>query len=162
MTNDMEMIAARLEELAATNEGRITPAMVVEDARKDDSPLHDKFNWNIEEAAMSHWLSTARAIIRSVRVIVRTSKSIVRAPFYVRDPDAARNEQGYVALTSVRGHEDQAREVLVTQFSRAAAALRRAHEVAAVLELTDEVEGLLAGIVGLQSRLQQLPPEARQ
>ena len=163
MTEEMEVIASHLEALAAANGGRLTAEIVVQDAQQEDSPLHGKFDWNVEQAAMKHWLSTARAIIRSVRVVVHRNKMILRAPFYVRDPEANSDEQGYVALTSVRSHEEQARIVLVSEFSRAASALRRAHEIAAVLDLTEEVESLLNGISGLQQRVaEQAPPEARQ
>ncbi len=146
----------RLAELQDAS-GRLTPESVVNEARSPDSPLHDLFNWDVEKAAHSHWLDRAREIIRSVHVVINTQRTIVKAPYYVRDPDSEHKEQGYITISAVRGEPDLARQVLVAEFSRAADILRRAHEVARALELEDQVETLLNGVVELRAQVLDAP-----
>jgi hypothetical protein len=161
MTDHTEIVKAHLANLAEAHGGKLTPEIVVDDARNEDSPLHDLFDWNAERAAMQYWLDRARQIIRSVRVVFRNERTIVRAPFYVRDPTVPNDEQGYISLAEVRGKDDVARDVLLDEFNRAAAALRRAREVAAALDMTAEIDHLMSDIVGLRERVMQAP-ETRQ
>lgn len=150
---EQEVIRDHLSAIAQRNGGRLTPDMVVADARDEDSPLHSLFEWDTEKAAEAYWLDQARQIIRSVNVMIRTETTVVRAPYFVRDPDAGSDEQGYVTVTSVRTDADRAREVLVQEFSRVASMLQRAQQVAKALEMEGEVEPLVRGVIGLRDRL---------
>lgn len=40
----------------ADRHGRLTPEIVVSDARKKDSPLNGYFEWDIKKAAQRDWL----------------------------------------------------------------------------------------------------------
>jgi len=148
----------RLTDLQDVN-GRITPEAVVTDARDPKSPLHELFNWDVQKAAEGFWLDRARSIIRSVEVVIKTHRTVVRTPYYVRDPEAERREQGYVAITTVRNEPELARGVLIAEFSRAADILRRAHEVARALELEEEVDKLLSGVVELRNQVMEAPTQ---
>lgn len=44
----------------------LTPKMVVDDARKSDSPLHGEFEWDKNKAAEKYWIAQARSLISSV------------------------------------------------------------------------------------------------
>lgn len=136
-----EAIRDRLAEICKANGGVLTPEAVVEDAKSKASPLHGQFTWNTKEAAYQHWLDQARSLIRTVRVVV--TEEWIRAPAYVRDPNAEHNAQGYVETLSLRSDADAARAVVVAEFARAAAAMRRAREVAKVLDLEREVDELI-------------------
>lgn len=50
----MDEIARRLLEME--NDGRLTPAEVLEEARNPESPLHDQFTWDDTEAAEKYRL----------------------------------------------------------------------------------------------------------
>jgi hypothetical protein len=133
---------AELQAIAAANGGRLTAEMVVEAARDEASPLHDFFQWDDAAAAAEHRIAQARALIRSVRVVFRTEKVEVRAPYFIRDPEMPPSEQGYVSLPQLRTDEDAARAAIASEFARAAAALQRARSIAVALGLEEEVTEL--------------------
>lgn len=84
-----QVVGERLEEIAAANEGLISPQAVVDDARQKASPLHGAFEWNVRKAAEAHWISRAQQIIRCV----------VRVKDEAHDPeDAPKIIQAYVAV----------------------------------------------------------------
>jgi len=123
--------------------GKLTPDLVVSAARDPESPLHGHFNWDVEAAALEQWREVARGLIRSVRVMFSTETMQISSVAYVRDPGLPANEQGYVRVGDVRRDKDAAHAVLVAEFSRAAAALTRSRELAAVFGLREEVEDLI-------------------
>ena len=51
--------------------GELTPAAVVEAAADPQNPLHGEFDWDDSEAARKYRESQARALINSVRVVVK-------------------------------------------------------------------------------------------
>ena len=59
----------------------ITPELVLEDAKKKNSPLHSCFEWDDTEAANKYRLSQARDLIRSVIVV----KQLDNKEIVVRD-----------------------------------------------------------------------------
>lgn len=144
-----------LQAMADRNGGRLAAESVVDAARDPDNPLHDRFQWDDAEAAHQHRLSQARALIRSVRIEVVTTTHTLVAPAYLRDPEAGPKEQGYVSISSLRSREDAAREAIVTEFRRAASALRRARAVAEGLSMADQVETLLTGVESLVPLVQK-------
>lgn len=154
-----DAIRTRLEQLATANGGRLTPEAVVEDAKRKESPLHAHFTWDIRKAAHAYWLDQARALITSVRVEMRTDTTLVTAVAYVRDPSAAGQEQGYVAVTQLRTDKDLARDALVAEFTRVGDQLRRAREIAAALDVQGDVEDLLSRVVGLRKKVMEPPTQ---
>lgn len=153
MNRDDPAIKQRLQELCDRNGARLTPDAVLADASDPESPLHEHFEWDDSKAAAKHRLDQARSLIRSVKVVVRTTRMTLSAPYYVRDPSAAKGEQGYVAVTKLRTDQDAAREALVEEFSQVAHRLRRARVLAKSLELDGEVNALLEGVVDLRNRV---------
>lgn len=148
-------VKERINQLALANGGRITPNEVVADAKKKDSPLHDYFEWDIKKAAAESWVIRARELIRSVTVIVTTETTVIRAPALLRDPEMHGSDQGYRTIGSIKGDADMARVAVVNEFVRASAALRRAHEVAAALEITSQIEDLIRGIENVKQLVSQ-------
>lgn len=156
-----EEIRLRLAAIEAANGGRLTADDVVRDAKRKDSPLHAFFEWDTKKAAAAYWVQQARDLITSVRINVVTEQTKVSSVFYVRDPRADHQQQGYVSLTTMRSDADLAREAIVAEFSRVADSLRRAREIAAALECQSEVEGLLQSVVGLRQRFIEQPATAQ-
>lgn len=110
MKRDHEAIRAELERLKS--DGVIRPVDVVEAARDEESPLHDWFQWDDDEAAHQYRLLQARNLLR-VYVNVEPSKDSepVRA-FVSLTSDRAREGGGYRALAEVMG-DDAMREQLL-------------------------------------------------
>lgn len=144
-----DKISAYLATLEDDND-RLTPDAVIEDAKNPASPLHPFFEWDLGKAAYRHWQEQARALISSVRIIQRTDKSVVSSVYYVRDPTASNDQQGYVSVKMLRTDEGMAREALVAEFSRVADLLRRARELAVALEMEDDVQELMDSVVRLR------------
>lgn len=137
----LDTVRQALQALADANKGILTPENVVVAARPRDSVLHGHFTWSNATAADAHRLNEARTLIRSVRVDVKIDRVIVEAPYFVRDPSLAPS-QGYRSLGRLQNDEDRAREVVVSEFKRASAALSRAKAIAAVLNMSSEIEVL--------------------
>lgn len=133
------------EHLKALHEqhGTLTPEIVVDDARRKESPLHQLFEWDTKKAAMAHWHDVARQLIRNVRVTVVNEGRTLTAPYFVRDPALPHHQQGYTTVSRLRGASDLARDAVAEECSRAAAAFRRAHEVAAAVGVAADVLALL-------------------
>lgn len=141
---DNERIREELERILAER-GELTPDLVIEEARDPGSPLHDRFEWDDGKAAMEHRRKQARDVIRSVRINYETETHVITSFAYVHDPEAP-SKQGYVSVASLRGSKDLARAAIVAEFGRAAAALKRAYEVAEVLGMRDELDGLVVRV----------------
>ena len=147
-----QAISDRLSELAESNGGRLTPDIVVEDARQKSSPLHNYFEWNTKQAAYHYWRAQARQLIKSVKIEIRTETRKIRVVAYVHDPDCSEKEQGYISIMQLKSETDKARDAIVSEFSRAAAALERAHNIAAVLDMADDVSEVMEQVQYLHHR----------
>jgi hypothetical protein len=138
-----------------TRDGHIEPTAVVEAARDPKSPIHHEFEWDVSAAAQEHWLDTARTLIRFVRLEVTIESERIVAPYYVVDPDRPSRSKRYVALTRAARDREIAERVLLDELDRVAAALKRAHDVAAVLGLTAKLEELLDDVLALKSKAER-------
>lgn len=66
-----KVVGQRLAELAQANDDAITPALVVEDARPDDAPLHRGFEWDDSVAGEKWREDEARRMIRNCYVVMK-------------------------------------------------------------------------------------------
>lgn len=135
--------------------GTLTPELVVEDAKRRDSPLHDLFEWDVEKAATQHWHDVARQLIRNVRVVINNEDRIIKAPYFVRDPSLPSTQQGYTTVDKLRTEPEMARDAVAEECSRAAAAFRRAQEVAAAVGVESDVLELLQDTLALGRRVKE-------
>ncbi len=147
------IVKARLEAIARINGGVLRPFDVVQDARQPDSPLHELFEWDVEEAAQEHWMHTARRIIASVKVNITTETIVLKAPAYVRDPRLHGREQGYLETIKLRTEHEIAKEVLAGEVQNVISALRRARNVAAALDMESEIDRLMEEFLDMRMRL---------
>jgi len=151
---EQKAIHDELASIAKKRRGKLTPDAVVAAAKNKSSVLHNLFEWNTNKAAHAWRLEQARTLIRSVRVNITTSRTKIQTVAYIRDPDAEPDEQGYVSMVTLIGDEERSRAALVEEFSRAAAALRRAKEIAVALSLEDEVEAIAVSVDEMRTRVQ--------
>lgn len=153
-----EEIATALQELQ-DDQGRLTPAIVVEAARNPESPLHSEFIWDDAKAAERQRLDKARALLR-IKVNYSVNHITFRMPQYIRDPEAARGKQGYIATMRLASEEDQAHAALVAEFGRVAAILKRARHIAVGIGLAAEIDALERTVAGLRETLSPEGPAA--
>jgi len=149
------IVKQRLEDIARANGGVLRPFDVVQDARQPDSPLHQLFNWDIEQAAQEHWMNTARKIIATVKVNITTDTIVLRAPAYVRDPRLHGKEQGYLETIKLRTEHEIAKEVLASEVQNVISALRRARNVAAAVDMEFEIDRLMEEFLDMRMRLKE-------
>lgn len=86
---DPTVVVARLEKLRVSNHGRLTPEIVVADARKKRSPIHDAFEWDDTKAAKLYRLERAGYLIRKVVVTIEEApdQEPVRAFVHIEQGD---------------------------------------------------------------------------
>jgi hypothetical protein len=137
--------------------GTLTPDIVVEDAKRPDSPLHDQFDWDVQKAAEEHWREVARQLIRNVRVVITNESRTIRAPYFVRDPECGVREQGYTSVVRVRDDAEIAREVVLAECGRVYAALIRAQSVAAAVGVEQDILQLLQMTLNVRLSLTSEP-----
>lgn len=148
---------AKLEELTRKASGNLTPSAVLAEARKKTSVLHRMFEWNDTKAAEKYRLFQARELIASVQYVYTVNEHKYSAPMYVRDPEAASRQQGYVSLPRLRTDEALAREALADAFATATAYLERAYGIAKALEFEPQEVRAIADRVGaLVTRVSQI------
>jgi hypothetical protein len=145
-------IQDELEKLVDEN-GRLDPETLVKAARRRSHPLHDCFEWDSKKAAHAHRLSQARALIREVRVEVKTTVTRVTAVAYVKDPSSLARERGYVALHTIPTASERAREVIRQEMTRVESALSRARAVAVAVGLEDDLDVMIRAAALINGRV---------
>ena len=114
MKRDHDAIRAELERLKSG--GVVRPVDVVEAARDEESPLHDWFQWDDDEAAHQYRLLQARNLLR-VYVNVEPSPDAepVRA-FVSLTSDRVKEGGGYRALAEVLSDDAMRQQLLQDAF----------------------------------------------
>ena len=113
----------------AEDNGYINPERVIEDASNRNSPIHTEFDWDDKSAAHTHRLDQARTLIRFVKLNVQVHNVTVVAPYYVPDPERPLHSKRYIELTVAGRNAETARQVLLAELDRIAAAIRRAQQI---------------------------------
>jgi hypothetical protein len=133
-----------------TNEP-ITPRLLVEDVRSNPSdPLYGEFDWDVDAAAMEHWLDTAKKLLRITITFTSEPTKVVRVPYTVADPSPGRAGRGeYIKITEVISNSDMSRELMVAELRQIRNRTSRAHEIAAATRfamITARLEEVLTEI----------------
>jgi hypothetical protein len=147
---EQKQLAEELQKLE-DKEGRITAKAVVDAARAPRHPLHDLFTWDDKKAGEQYRLMEARTLIRAVKV--ERINLDFRAPFYVRDVTVPAAQQGYRRLSEISQDVEDSKATLAMEAERAIALLRRAREIAAVLNLGDELERAIGQVARFKDLL---------
>jgi hypothetical protein len=129
--------------------GRVTPKHVVAWARPPKNPLHQFFTWDNREAAHEHRLYEASALIRSIKLVIRTdpnaTPTTVRAHISVVDPRGA----SYKPLVEVMSVE-ATRQALLTEALRELDTFRKKY--AALSQLAVVFAAIEKAAAGTSSR----------
>lgn len=144
--------AALLREIAEQNDGRLEPQKVVEASEDASHPFHPWFDWDNEIAGPKHRLEQARALIRSVRIEIRTNTVPFRAPQWVRAPDRKPEQQGYVEVTAVVAL-DARLKILRQELDRCIGVVNRLAEISAAMHIAAEFTAAQQALAALRGRL---------
>ena len=94
----MEEVRKELERIYR-RDGSLTASVVLKEAAKKNSPLHDHFTWDDSEAAEQWRLVQARNLIKRVKIIAPTGKPerIIHVPNITRKGEGEYQIQSVVA-----------------------------------------------------------------
>lgn len=148
-----QVAGERLAALHEQNGHRLTPRIVLDDARPEESPLHPCFEWDDTRAAELHREDQARNIIRSIRVSQQTSEKesrVVRAYVNIVEQVGKDIQHAYVPMATVMGDEAMRLQLLA----------RARRDLMAFKERYDEFEELAAVAEVALQHLEQLEPKA--
>lgn len=112
-----QIVGERLAQLAAENDQRLTPRVVVDDSRPLDAPLHECFEWDDLRAAELHREDQARALIRGVRVVTQEQteqqpEESQRVFVNIIESVGDDTQHAYMPVAVVRESDDLKRQVL--------------------------------------------------
>lgn len=124
------------------NKKDIAPEDVVEDAKNEDTPYHDYFEWDDSKAARKHRLKQARDIMRSI-VKIKTVKSQekpvkVRAFHCVKNEDTGEN--GYSPEETVFKKPKLSEQVILRALKEAKSWNRRYNIYTELSEISQAIE----------------------
>lgn len=120
MSSDLR---AQLEAVRARH-GRLTPDVVLDDAREPGHPLHSRFEWNDSVAAERYRREQAHELIRSVRVTYRPSDGPAReVRRFLPVPRPNSRQPDYQDVDTIAA-DPVAAAVVLAQFEREWRALR--------------------------------------
>lgn len=104
-------VGERIEYLAESEGGRITPSLLVADASNLASPLHDCFEWDDTIAAHKHRLEQAKFVLR---MIIRVEQSSDEKPVEIRAfVSITENDDKHYATIEHVMNDDELRSQLV-------------------------------------------------
>lgn len=110
---DAQKAGVELEQIE-TREGKVTPALVLERARSQNSSLHPHFEWDDSAAAEKHRLTQAAELIRSIEVDFTTSNlsrgKSVRA--FVSVVERSTGERVYTPMVTAMSNKDMRAQLL--------------------------------------------------
>lgn len=138
----------------ADADGKVTADGVIEAARNNkNSPLHQEFNWNVEESAYEHWRAVARALIREVEYIaLDVTVYEPRRIEYVHDPNTPQH-QGYIPLSSAAKNRKLSHDIVVAELDRCISCIKRAQRVADAVDVDSQLAELLVHAEAVKTQL---------
>ena len=98
-----------LKEIAKRDGGLLRPQAVVDAAEPEDSPLHNAFCWDNDEAARLYRLEQAQRIIRKFTVEIKKEGKSFTVPVFINlstDRTEGRENNPYRLTTDVMECED--------------------------------------------------------
>lgn len=152
---DPQAVGERLQHLEQRHNSRLTPAVVINDARSPSSILHECFEWDDARAGEQYRLAQARALIHSIRVVTIGPEGDTRsARVYVNLLDPTGGGQSYRPVTAII-RDDDLRQQALSQASRDMRTfIARYQEIAELVNAAQDV-------IDLIEDLQSAPPAPR-
>lgn len=150
LSGDAQAVGEKLEQIRTTH-GKITPDLVVDEARDEASEMHPYFTWDDSKAAHEYRLNEARHLTRNIvavsynadntkdanyRPFTHLGKNIVETPGYYSTSET-------MATPSLRIHVlNKIRDVLMASY-RKLELYRSYEELTPVLDAIDDFNQLV-------------------
>lgn len=149
LTGTSPAVIDELKALAEKSDGLIRARDVVEAARPEDSPLHNKFEWDDSEAADKFRLFQARYLLSiSIQYIQGDTKAYPTKVFVSLSTDRNKRdgEAGYRTFVDVIADDDMKNQLLLDSLNQ----MRHFEERYKALK---ELEGLLSHMRNTRKKL---------
>lgn len=147
----VQIYGEEIEEIAKRHGDDLTPAIIVAEAEKKSSPIHEVFEWDNNQASHFWRLQQARQLVNHIEVEihypegeVKTTRAFVSIFYKDREGNAERN---YIDIETVLEDESY-RNLMTQQAMRDFVALRVKYE-----ELNELLE-IFTAIDGIQQQLE--------
>jgi hypothetical protein len=135
-------IGERIEQMRTVNAGVVTPELLVDDGRAEESPLHPCFEWDDTIAAERYRLDQARLVLRSLTVSIADDRRVpIRAFVCVERTEA--EGRAYVAIHDALRDDDFRTQVLANAVREVQAwrqRYSRLRELANIFAAVDQFE----------------------
>lgn len=144
---DAQVIGDRIEQLRQENEGKVTPVVVVDDARSPASPLHAVFEWDDEKAAESYRRWQAREVVGSLLVVEEREDD--PEPITVRafvSVEIGNGERAYTSIRSAMTDPNERSQVLAQARYELEAWRRRYATYVEFSEIISVIDQQLVGV----------------
>lgn len=143
-------LKAAIDEIAKKHGGRVTPRNIIDEARDENHPLHNEFEWSDPVAADKHRLAVAAALLRRIEYIgTDVQGREITAVGYVYDAPS----QTHVPLSAVARNKQQSYDLMMQELAACESHIRRAQKIADVIHLRDELDKLLHECIGVRERV---------
>lgn len=147
---DAQVAGERLATLAQKY-GRVTPDLVVNDARPEDAPLHGAFTWDDGEAADKYRRHEARQLIGAV-VVFRVAEEQPTAPIkttraFVNLEEPTTHDRMYMPIAAVLSDKHRRRILLGQAYKDYKMWEAKYHELAELAEIFATAERVLTLVV---------------
>lgn len=136
-----QVAGERLAQLAADNNNRLTPRMVVDDARPVESPLHPCFEWDDLRAAECYREDQARQVIRSIRIAQNNTGGdarVMRAYVNIVEQVGQDAQHAYMSLAAVLADDVLRQQLLIKARADLIAFKQRYSEFAELASVADD------------------------
>lgn len=155
---EADVFATELEKLAGDHPlDLVAPDAIWQSARKKSSPIHELFNWNVQEAAEAHWRDHARYLVgrlTPVHVLVEDGPNTSRRGWW---SVVVAKERGYTSEDRVLSDRDLRLQVIATVKSELHRTLAK---YLTVLNFGNIVPRLNAIVADIQGEIDRLEMEA--
>lgn len=135
-------IGERIEQIRTINAGFVTPELLVDDARAEESPLHPCFEWDDTAAAMKYRLDQARLVLRSITVSIAEDRRLpIRAFVSVERDDG--EGRTYTSIREALGDTGMREQLLgnaLSEIKSWRSRYSRLKELADVFAAVDQLE----------------------
>lgn len=147
-----EQLRAEMARIAEQNGGYLSPESVVDAARNENSPLHDRFEWDDSVAARHHRNLQAGVLIRMIKI------TVVRQPTSVKELQVTTTRE-YQSLPSDRKSKEvsgsfqpvvvimsdaeKRKEMLATVLKELSAYRKRYADIAELADVWTAIDGLI-------------------
>jgi hypothetical protein len=139
---DARIIGRRLEQLHKKHQG-LSSKIVLEDARRERSPLHKYFDWDDTVAAEKWRLNQARKLVQSVRVIIESGGEEPREMRAFVHVTGEERRSLYLPAIEALDDADYRRQLLDLLKKELSDVRRRYGQVLDVAELFDAIDAQL-------------------